>query len=171
VKQHLKGVFFKNRHLSCTALASLLASASFAQQAQHQRQPDCKQSMITGAPWQVVLNQNYYNQSRNQHRDESGGFSCTINIAADGTITPANCTGGVTFIDLPFGHLTIDRTCHVAGSIQYNTCSYTACGVNIQLSISAWRSTDGSRLTGFQQWQCFQTNLTCLSSFELISGQ
>jgi hypothetical protein len=160
------------------AAACLSATAALAQQPQHSgvRLPNCTQSMIAGT-WHAVLNQNNFAV----HQD-STAFACAITVAADGTIAPTNCTllPGMTFIEPPSGKLTIDRACHVTGSISYNTCAIASgtggeCGVSVQLSISAWRSADGSRLTGFQQYQCPNVTIgvavPCLSNFELVAGQ
>jgi hypothetical protein len=155
---------------ACLSVA--VAPPAALAQAQGVKLPNCTQSMIVG-PWHAVLNQNNYVQQFN-----GTSFACAITIAADGTITPTNCTllPGMTFIELPSGKLTIDRACHVTGSISYNTCMSStagggACGVSVQLSISAWRSVDGSRLTGFQQWQCPGQGVACLSNFDLVAGQ
>jgi hypothetical protein len=156
----------------------LLAPAALAQQPQHSgvRLPNSTQSMIEGT-WHAVLNKN-----NTASLGAITNFACTFSIAADGTITPTNCTllPGMTFIELPSGKLTINKACHVTGAMSYNTCFFPdQCGISVQLSISAWRSADGSRLTGFQQWQCpYDYNIggsvgsvACLSNFELVAGQ
>ena len=49
------------------------------------------------------------------------GFSCPIGISSDGMLSFGNCATAknVTIARPPSGTLTIDRTCHVVGSITY----------------------------------------------------
>jgi hypothetical protein len=151
--------------LTLTFLGSL-ASAAMAQQSQHSgaRPPNCTQSMIENTTWHVLF------------QPGSLAVACSITIAADGTITPTNCTQAnaiVGFIALPSGKLTIDHACHVTGSIAYTICiSNSDCGRNVQFSISAWRSADGSRLTGFVRWTCdIGGSGDCLDHFEAVADQ
>jgi hypothetical protein len=53
----------------------------------------------------------------------------------------------------PSGTLTIDRSCHVTGTINYTFCQSAPCssGYSLQTLPSLWRSGDGSRLSGFSQ--------------------
>ena len=123
----------------------------------------CSQSMIVGT-WQTVLD-------RGTGVDNAmDSFACPISIAADGTVTGGNCIvpGGLTIASAPSGTLKIDNTCRVTGSITYNTCTNTC--YSPALVISAWRSADGSRITGFQQWSCQNSGGNCLTNFELIAG-
>jgi hypothetical protein len=126
---------------------------------------NCSQSTIVGT-WQTILTQG-------QGVDNaSDSFACPINIAADGTATAGNCTllPGMSFVLPPSGTLKIENTCHVTGSISYNSCQGTSC-LSVALVISAWRSADGSRITGFQQWACIVSPGKCLTNFELVAGQ
>jgi hypothetical protein len=116
-------------------------------------------------------------RARNYPETVVGFCLCTTTVVVEITLTI-----GFYFRN-PTRHrgwnLTIDRACHVTGSMSYNTCSSSGvghCGVSVQLSISAWRSADGSRLTGFQRWQCPyvqnpSASVPCLSNFELVAGQ
>jgi hypothetical protein len=137
------------------------------------RFPACSQSMIVGLKWQAVfvgVIPAPYSTGVN--------FSCPISIAANGSLTPGNCTisnalVGLTVTQPPSGVLTIDRACHVIGSITYVT-TYGGNTASYQMLVSLSRSIDGSRLSGFSQ--------TCASGicnageyfvfpFEMIAGQ
>jgi hypothetical protein len=143
---------------------ALLGSQGLAQERSALKLGNCSQSMIAGT-WQTIL-------SAGQGVDNAtDSFACPINIAADGTATAGNCTllPGMSFVLSPSGTLKIDNTCHVTGSISYNSCIGTTCR-SVALVISAWRSADGSRITGFQQWTCIASPGQCLTNFELIAG-
>ena len=89
-------------------------------------------------------------------------FACPVSISNDGSLGTGDCTlnDNFTLTQQPSGKLTIDRTCHVIGSITYSICNQIngACSAQsdyaIQTSVSLWRSRDGSRLSGFQSWSC-----------------
>jgi hypothetical protein len=89
-------------------------------------------------------------------------FACPVSISTDGSLGTGDCTlnDNFTLTQQPSGKLTIDRTCHVVGSITYSICYQIngACSAQndyvIQTSVSLWRSRDGSRLSGFQSWSC-----------------
>jgi hypothetical protein len=71
----------------------------------------------------------------------------------------------------PTGTLTIDRACHVTGTINYvvteRPSSYSS--YSAQISVSLWRSIDGSKLSGSQQWTVRGSSY--FFPFELIAGQ
>ena len=128
----------------------------------------CSQSMIVGT-WQAVF-----------WPASTRGFACPISIADNGTLTPGTCTlpdSNFTLTQVPSGSMTIDRACHVVGSIAYTFCDPPYSGSSCQTyqqSVSLWRSSDGSRLSGFQHSSC----LNCIGGplyfvypFELIAGQ
>jgi len=145
------------------AFCGLLSSAALAQQHSPAK---CSQSMIVGSTWQTVL------------RPLGSVAACAFNIAASGAITPVNCTllPGASFTSAPSGSLTIDQTCRVSGSISFGLCSpnnvQPVCA-SIQLLITAWRSADGSRITGNQRWTDPSQlgGWAQLSTFELVAGQ
>jgi hypothetical protein len=144
--------------------SELLSSAGLAQERAAVKHGTCSQSMIAGT-WQGVFTQG---QGVDNATDS---FACPINIAADGTATAGNCTvlPGMSFVLSPSGTLKIDNTCHVTGSIGYNSCIGTSC-LSVALAISAWLSADGSRITGFQRWACIANPGNCLTNFELVAG-
>jgi hypothetical protein len=84
------------------------------------------------------------------------GFSCPIGISSDGTLSFKNCTTAkyVTIARPPSGMMTIDRTCHVVGSITYVFTDDQWGGGTAQESFSLWRSSDGSRLSGTRHFVC-----------------
>jgi len=143
----------------------LLGSAGLAQQHSGVKLPNCSQSMIVGT-WQGVFT---HGQGGDNDTDS---FACPINIAADGTVTAGNCTviPVLTIALAPSGTLKIDNTCRVTGSMSYNTCIGGTSCLSVALVISAWRSADGSRITGFQQWACPASPGNCLTNSELIAG-
>jgi hypothetical protein len=100
--------------------------------------PACSQSMLVGT-WQAVFNGGL---------GYGSNFVCPISISSSGTLTAGTCTffSGATATQLPSGSLIIDRACHVTGFINYTYESNP-----IQLSVSLWRSADGSRLSGFSE--------------------
>jgi hypothetical protein len=102
------------------------------------RLPACSQSMLVGT-WQAVFNTGggYYQN-----------FVCPISISSSGTLTAGTCRffAGITATQLPSGSLIIDRACHVTGLINYTISN------PYQLSVSLWRSADGSRLSGFSEF-------------------
>jgi hypothetical protein len=163
-----------NRVIASTIWMVLGAAAAFAQQPAPQpasRLPTCTQSMIIGTS-QAVFTQFAVNLLQGNL-----GFACPINIGGNGALTPGNCTvsASETIVSPPSGTLTIDRACHVIGTISFTI--KNAMGVNLptQLSVSVWRSADGSRLSGNAT-----VNLTCgsspclnnyISPFELVAGQ
>jgi hypothetical protein len=74
--------------------------------------------------------------------------------------------------------LTIDNKCHVAGSMTFGYCNPgRSCVTAWQMSVSLWRSADGSRLTGTQVLTCPKCKsvqdpaTTWVSPFEMIAGQ
>jgi hypothetical protein len=88
-------------------------------------------------------------------------FACGVSVAVNGTVTAGNCALNDNFslTKQPAGSLTIDRTCHVVGTIAYTVCVQNGpCSTQgnyvVQTSVSLWRSGDGSRLSGFQSWSC-----------------
>jgi hypothetical protein len=105
----------------------------------------CTQSMIAGT-WQAVFNSFVPNTV----------FACPITISTNGTVTPGTCTFGppelpYVLVQPPSGTLTIDRACHVTGSISYSfSSSSLPNNISAALVPSLWRSADGSRLTGTQ---------------------
>jgi hypothetical protein len=86
----------------------------------------------------------------------------------------------------PAGSLTINRSCHVTGSITYSVCgpTYDNNGVatpdcvnnqqSYQLTLSLWRSGDGTRLSGTALTACTVAT-ACAGSWmgpmEFIDGQ
>jgi hypothetical protein len=119
------------------------------------RLPTCSQPMIVGT-WQAVFAQFAVNPSQGNL-----GFACPINIAGNGALTPGNCTvsASETIVAPPSGSLTTDRACHVVGTISFTIKNAMGVTLPTQLSVSVWRSADGSRLTGNAT-----VNLTCGSS-------
>jgi hypothetical protein len=149
-------------------LFGILISAAAAQQPQTARpaakSPACTQSMIVGT-WQAVFTSVAPLTFR--------VFACPIGIDATGTLSPGSCVTPDTAMTVtpPTGTLTIDRTCHVTGTISYvvterpsSYSSYTA-----QLSVSLWRSIDGSKLSGSQRWTVRGSSY--LFPFELVAGE
>jgi hypothetical protein len=135
------------------------------------RLPPCSQSMIVGT-WQAV-----FSQFGAIALHENLGFACPIVIATNGSLTPGSCIVAAhqSLITPPTGTLTIDRACHVVGSMAYTFENATGVTLPVQLSVSLWRSADGSRLTGN-----VTVNPTCgtsrcvnnyVSPFELVAAE
>ena len=107
-------------------------------------------------------------------------FACPMRISLSGAVSFGTCTTGLPdgTVPQPTGTLTIDRTCNVTGTISYSVCSATYFGgcVPRQISVSLWRSGDGTRLTGFQKIinpndssQSF-TGFSYMLPFDLVAG-
>jgi hypothetical protein len=138
------------------------------------RLPRCDTSMIVGT-WQAAFGYGapIYGTAQNN------GFSCPLNVSADGKVTAGQCTLGssITVSPLPSGVMTIDNACHVVGSITFGYCNPGRSCVNAwQMNVSLWRSGDGSRLTGTQILTCprcksVQEPVTWVSPFEMVAGQ
>jgi hypothetical protein len=173
-------MFIRALSISSVGLG-LLMSAAFAQQQQAQtdrpgvKLPACSSSMIIGT-WQAAFGYGtpIYGTAQNN------GFSCPLNIAADGTVTSGACIlgSGMTVSPAPSGVLTIDNKCHVAGSLTFGYCNPgRSCVPGWHMSVSLWRSVDGSRLTGTQVLTCPKCKsvedpaVTWVSPFEMIAGQ
>ncbi len=169
------------RALSVSSVGlGLLMSVAFAQQQSPTerpgvRLPACSSSMIIGT-WQAAFGYGtpIYGTAQNN------GFSCPLNIAADGTVTSGTCIlgSGMTVSPAPSGVLTIDNKCHVAGSLTFGYCNPgRSCVPGWHMSVSLWRSVDGSRLTGTQVLTCPKCKsvedpaVTWVSPFEMIAGQ
>src|SRR5258708_23139448 len=106
-------------------VSGLLVSASFAQQPEPiantgVKLPTCSAAMIVGT-WQAAFGYGspLYGTAQNN------GFSCPLNIAANGTITSGPCVLGsaMTVSPVPSGVVTIDNKCHVARSITFGYCN------------------------------------------------
>jgi hypothetical protein len=83
-----------------------------------------------------------------------GGASCPISIALNGSISSGACTFQTDVFTVSIsGTLTIDRACHVVGSMTFNLGDQLVEG-----PVSLWRSADGD-----------QYDLTQLHSLELIA--
>jgi hypothetical protein len=165
------------------SVASILfgGAAAFAQPAP--RLPACSQSMIVGT-WQALFAPGVSNPIAPGF-PVYPNFACPVSVASNGTLTTGNCTlsDNFTLTKQPSGSLTIDRTCHVVGSIAYTVCVQNGpCSAQndyvVQTSVSLWRSDDGSRLSGFQSWSCSVGGRGCgrtppgnVLPFELIEGQ
>jgi hypothetical protein len=131
----------------------LLVTAASAQQpalSTGVRLPACSQSMIVGTTWHVFMFGIYYNTT-------PSGFSCPLSIAANGTVTSGTCLSppssstSFTLSQPPTGMLTIDRSCHVTGTVNFSFLDPNSFGllpVSMQLKMTLWRSADGSRLSG-----------------------
>jgi hypothetical protein len=154
-----------NRVVASIASIFFAGAAAFAQPAP--KVPACSQSMIVGTFNQLAVNPLQGNL----------GFACPISIGANGTLAPGDCilSASQSIIAPVSGTLTIDRTCHVVGSITYTLKNAMGVTLPVQLSVSAWRSADGSRLSGH-----VTVNLTCgsapclnnyISPFELVASQ
>ena len=149
-------------------LCGLLMSAACAQQPETAKPgvkvPACTQSMIVGT-WQAVFTSVAPLTFR--------VFACPIDIAANGTFDPGNCTTPDTAMTVtpPTETWTIDRRCHVTGTINYvvaeRPSSYSS--YSAQLSVSLWRSIDGSKLSGSQRWTVRRASY--FFPFELVAGQ
>jgi hypothetical protein len=149
------------RAVTSIALTLLGIAAASAQQpgttpqTAQPRLPICSQSMIVGT-WQAVFSQFAVNALQSNL-----GFACPLTIAANGALTSGNClvSASQAIMNPPSGTLTIDRACHVIGAISYAIKDAMGVTLPVQLSVSAWRSADGSRLSGNAT-----VNLTCGSS-------
>jgi hypothetical protein len=171
-----------NRALASVTWVALGLSAAFAQAPP--KLPACSQSMIVGT-WQALFVPGPSNPL-------APGFpiypifACPVSISTDGSLGTGDCTLNDYFMltQQPSGQLTIDRTCHVVGSITYSICNQIngACSAQndyvIQTSVSLWRSRDGSRLSGFHSWSCSIGGRGCgrtppasVLPLELIEGQ
>jgi hypothetical protein len=163
------------------ALVFVGLSAAFAQPTP--KVPACSQSMIVGT-WQALFAPGASNPIAPGF-PVYPSFACPVGISANGTLTTGKCTltDNFTLTRQPSGSLTIDRTCHVIGSIAYAVCIQNGpCSAQsdyvVQTTVSLWRSTDGSRLSGFQSWSCSVGGRGCgrtppanVLPFELIEGQ
>jgi hypothetical protein len=133
------------RAVASVAWLVLGLSASHAQTpaTPNPRLPPCSQSMITGT-WQAV-----FSQFGAIALHENLGFACPIVIATNGTLTPGSClvSAHQSLTKPPIRTLNIDRACHVVGSIAYTLQNAAGVTLPVQLSVSLWRSADGSRLT------------------------
>jgi hypothetical protein len=163
-----------------SVLSTLLTSMAFPQQpdpaaSPGMKLPTCTPSMIVGT-WQAAFGYGtpLYGTAQNN------GFSCALNIAGNGTVTSGPCIlgSGMTVSPAPSGALAIDRACHVVGSITFGYCNPGRSCINSwQMSVSLWRSFDGSRLTGTQVLTCPKcksiedTAVTWVSPFEMVAGQ
>jgi hypothetical protein len=168
-----EAMFIRALSVSSVGLA-LLMSVAFAQQQVPTdrpgvRLPACSSSMVIGT-WQAAFG----------YTAQNNGFSCPLNIAADGTVTSGTCVlgSGMTVSPAPSGVLTIDNKCHVAGSLTFGYCNPgRSCVPGWHMSVSLWRSVDGSRLTGTQVLTCPKCKsvedpaVTWVSPFEMIAGQ
>jgi hypothetical protein len=162
-----------------SVVSGLLVSTAFAQQPasianQGTKLPACSPSMIVGT-WQAVFGYGTPLHGTAQNN----GFSCPLDVAANGTITSGACIlgSGVTVSPSPSGMLTIDTACHVVGSIRFGYCNPGRSCVNEwQMTVSLWRSADGSRLSGTQVLTCPKCTsvrgpITWVSPFEMVAGQ
>jgi hypothetical protein len=106
----------------------------------------CMQSQLIFTTWQAVF----------APQQDAGGrapgniaFACPMRISLSGAISFGTCTAGLPdgTVPQPSGTLTIDRTCNITGTISYSVCSATYFGgcVPRQISVSLWRSGDGTR--------------------------
>lgn len=96
--------------LFCLSLSAALAQQPPQRESSGVKLRTCFQSLIEGE-WQA----NFYLAQVNH------GFSCPIGISPDGTLGFGNCitAKNMTIVQPPSGILTIDRNCHVVGSITY----------------------------------------------------
>ncbi len=171
-----------NRAVASIALMALAATAALAQPAP--KLPACSQSMIVGT-WQVLFAPGVSNPIAPGFPIYPN-FACPVSISTNGSLTTGNCILNDNFMltQQPSGSLTIDRTCHVVGSIAYMVCIQNngSCSPQsdyvVQTSVSLWRSSDGSRLSGFQSWSCSVGGRGCgrtppanVLPFELIESQ
>jgi hypothetical protein len=139
-----------------TLLFALFASDAFAESPTPAvALPACYQSMIAGT-WQALFENVFLGYT----------MACTISVSSTGAISNSVCSiGGAlrpgdanwTLTQPPSGALTINHACHVVGSINYIVCASQPCSnpnqlKNIQTLPSLWRSRDGSRLSGLDQW-------------------
>jgi hypothetical protein len=135
-----------SRAVVSIALIFLGLSAAFAQQTGQTvnagvKLPACSQSMIVGTTWHVHF---------------TFGFSCPLNIAGNGTVTAGTClippSPSAFTVPQLTGMLTIDRSCHVTGSVNYTYLDpnngWGPPPASFQLTMTLWRSSDGSRLSG-----------------------
>jgi hypothetical protein len=133
-----------NRAYLSIASVFLTVSAALAQQPATTAQsppklPTCTPSMIVGT-WYAAFGYGtpIYGTAQNN------GFACPLNIAANGTITSGTCILGsaMTVSPVPSGAVTIDRSCHVAGSITFGYCNPRSCSIH-----GRCRFRSGARLT------------------------
>ncbi len=150
----------------CLSLSPALAQQPPQTESSGMKLPTCFQSLIE-REWQA----NFYLAQVNH------GFSCPISISSDGTLGFGNCVTAknVTIVQLPSGMLTINRTCHVIGSITYGFADDQWGGGLAQESFSLWRSSDGSRLSGTRHFVCCDQvggiPQDWVVPFELVAGQ
>jgi hypothetical protein len=88
--------------------------------------------MIVGT-WQTVFAQFAVNPLQGNL-----GFACPLVIAGNGTLTPGECvlSASQSIISPPSGTLTIDRACHVIGTISYTIKNAMGVTLPVQLSVS-----------------------------------
>jgi hypothetical protein len=171
-----------NRAVAFIAWIVLGAAAAFAQPAP--KLPACSQSMIVGT-WQALFAPGVSNPIAPGFPIYPN-FACPVSISANGSLTTGNCTLNDNFMltQQPSGSLTIDRTCHAVGPIDYTVCMQNngPCSMQsdyvVHTTVSLWRSSDGSRLSGFQSWNCSVGGRGCgrtppsnVLPFELIESQ
>jgi hypothetical protein len=163
--------------------AFILLGMSSASAQPTQKVPACTQSMIVGT-WQALFSPGVSNPIAPGFPIYPN-FACPVTISKDGLLT-GNCTLAENFklTQQPSGTLTVERTCRAVGPIAYTVCDSNmgACSKQsdyvIRTSVSLWRSTDGSRLSGFQSWSCSAGGRGCgrtpppnVLPFELIQGE
>jgi hypothetical protein len=171
------------RAVASVAWLVLSLSAGHAQTPTNQAPRQCSQSMITGT-WQALFSPGVSNPIAPGFPIYPN-FACAVTISKDGLLT-GNCTLAENFklTQQPSGTLTVDRACHVVGTIAYTVCDPIngACSKQsdymVLASVSLWRSSDGSRLSGFQSWSCSVGGRGCgrtpppnVLPFELIQGE
>jgi hypothetical protein len=165
--------------VSSIGLVLLMSGASAQQTAQTAtpglKLPACTTAMIVGT-WQAAFGYGtpVYGTGQNN------GFSCPLHVAANGTVTSGTFIlgSGVTVSPVPAGTLTIDNKCHVAGVLTFGYCNPGRSCINAwQMSVSLWRSADGSRLTGTQVLTCPKCKtlqdpaVSWVSPFEMVGGE
>jgi hypothetical protein len=118
----------------------------------------CSQAMIVGT-WQGVFGGPYGGNT----------FACAVHVTTTGSVAVGACAiPEGEMINSFSGILTIDRTCHVTGNISFVLIDSLGQAV-WQQSVSLWRSSDGSRLTGYQQLSI--NGAQVLWPFEFVAGQ